>query len=69
MDKILAFKIFCLENYKTVHNLTGKAALEIFQKNKVFDYITSYYDVLHSFGRLYIVEDIDEFIRGMSEEI
>jgi len=62
MDKLITFKVFCLENYKTVHNLTGKTALDIFQKNKVFDYITSYFDVLHSFGRLYIINDIDDFI-------
>jgi len=62
MDKLIAFKVFCLENYKTVHNLSGKTALDIFQKHKVFDYITSYYDVLHSFGRLYIINDIDDFI-------
>jgi len=62
MDKLLAFKVFCLENYKTVHNLKGKDALDIFQKYQVFDYITSYYDVLHSNGRLFIISDIDEYI-------
>jgi len=62
MDKIIAFKVFCLENYKTLHNLTGKKALDIFQKYKIFDYISSYYDVLHTYGRLYIINDIDDFI-------
>ncbi|MDR2702632.1 MAG: DUF3791 domain-containing protein [Spirochaetaceae bacterium] len=62
MDKLLAFKIFCLESYKAVHNLSGKAAIEIFCKYKVFDYIALCYDVLHSTGRLFIVGDIDGFI-------
>jgi len=62
MDKLLDFKVFCLENYKTVHNLTGKAALDIFNNYGVFDYISSCYDVLHSNGRLYIISDIDEYI-------
>jgi hypothetical protein len=62
MDKLLAFKVFCLESYKAVHCLTGKNALEIFVKYRVFDYITSCFDVLHSNGRLYIVSDIDEYI-------
>ena len=62
MDKLLAFKVFCLESYKAVHRLTGKAALDIFFKYGVFDYITACYDVLHSNGRLYIVGDIDEYI-------
>jgi len=62
MDKLLAFKVFCLENYKTAHNMTGKAALDIFQKFQVLDYINSYYDILHSNGRLFIISDIDDYI-------
>ena len=62
MDKLLAFKVFCLENFKVVHNISGKAALDLFQKYSVFDYITSCYDVLHTNGRLHIVSDIDDYI-------
>jgi len=67
MDKLLAFKVFCLESYKAVHRLTGKAALDIFQKYRVFDYIASCYDVLHANGRLYIVGDIDDYIAHREE--
>jgi len=62
MDKILPFKTFCLENYKVFHNLSGKAALDIFIKYKLFEYINDYYDILHSFGLIYFMNDIDEFI-------
>ena len=62
MDKILLFKIFCLENYKIFHNLSGKTAFDIFNKYRLFDYITDHYDTLHSFGLIYLVNDIDEFI-------
>ena len=67
MDKLLSFKVFCLESYKAVHQLTGKTALDIFFKYRVFDYITDCFDVLHSNGRLYIVGDIDEFIAQREE--
>ena len=53
MDKLLAFKVFCLESYKAVHCLTGKAVLDIFQKYRVFDYITSCYDVMPLHNPLY----------------
>ena len=62
MEKILAFKIFCLENYKAAHNLSGNAALEIFQKYQLFDYINDFYDILHSYGRLYLINNFDEYI-------
>ena len=64
MDKIIDFKVFCLESYKLAHNLTGKEALKVFRDNNVFDYIQSFYDVLHSTGQDYIVEDIDVFIKS-----
>ena len=67
MEKILDFKVFCLESYKSVHNLKGKAALNVFNKYKVFDYIVSCYDSLHSTGRLYIISDIDDYITCREE--
>ena len=62
MDKVLPFKIFCLENYKVARNLTGKAAFDIFIKYQVFDYIADFYDVLHSYGTLYLINNLNEFI-------
>ena len=62
MDKVLSFKIFCLENYKAFHNITGKTAFDVHKKYRLFDYITEYYDILHSYGLNYLINDIDEFI-------
>jgi len=64
MDKILEFTVFCLESYKQKHHVSGKVALEVFNDNKVFDYIKSFYDVLHSTGQDYIVKDIDIYIHS-----
>lgn len=64
MDRIIGFTVFCLENYKQVHNMTGKDALEIFNKNQVFDYIKNFYDILHSTGDGYIIKDIDRYIES-----
>ena len=62
MDRSIDFTVFCLESYKNAHHLTGKAAFKVFNENKVFEYIKSFYDVLHSTGQGYIVEDIDIYI-------
>lgn len=64
MDRTIDFEVFCLESYKQAHNLTGKEVLRVFNDNKVFDYIKSFYDVLHSTGQGYIVEDIDVYIKA-----
>ena len=62
MPEVVNFKAFCLERYKHEHNMNGRDTLKLFQKYGVMEYIGSFYDVLHSFGHQYIVQDIDKFI-------
>ena len=62
MSEVVNFKAFCLERYKHEHNMNGRDALKLFQQYEVMEYIASFYDVLHSCGHQYIVQDINEFI-------
>ena len=62
MQEIVRFKAYCLERYKYIHGLNGREALRLFKQYDVMDYISSFYDVLHTFGDQYIVSDIDDFI-------
>lgn len=62
MSQTLQFKVFCVEQYKNAHHISGSQAIQDFKTYGVFDYIGAFYDVLHSTGGKYIVEDIDMFI-------
>ena len=62
MSKTLAFKVVCFEAYRAEKNLSGKETMKLFKKYGVLDYISACFDVLHTTGRDYIVEDIDIFI-------
>lgn len=62
MSNTMQFKVFCIEQYKKEHNMTGAETVKMFKKFGVFDYLGSFFDVLHSTGAKYIVEDIDMFI-------
>ena len=64
MPEIVRFKAFCLERYKYKHNMNGKDTFRLFKQYGVMDYISSFYDVLHTFGDKYLVEDIDLFIKA-----
>lgn len=64
MSKTLDFKIFCFEAYKAHHKMKGRDAMDLFKKYNVFEYLTSCYDVLHTTGREYIIEDIDKYINA-----
>ena len=64
MSKEGNFLIFCIEQYKSAKNLTGKQVIELFRKYRVSEYIMSCFEALHTTGANYIVEDIDLFIDG-----
>ena len=62
MSKEMVFAVFCLENYKTYRNLTGKDAAQLFDEYGVFDYLRDGYDVLHTTGHQYMNHDIDLYL-------
>ncbi|MBE6965441.1 MAG: DUF3791 domain-containing protein [Oscillospiraceae bacterium] len=62
MSKTLEFKSFCFEAYRAEKKLGGREAMLLFKKYGVLDYLGTCFDVLHTTGRAYIIEDIDAFI-------
>lgn len=65
---IAYFVSFCIEQYKNEKHLSGTEAMLLLDKYKVLDYLSEHYDVLHTQGRQWIMEDIDEFIRIRKEK-
>ncbi|MBQ9658832.1 MAG: DUF3791 domain-containing protein [Clostridia bacterium] len=61
--KINEFIIFCLEIYKEKEGLTGKETYELFKKYKILDYLHDGYDVLHTQGDGWLMNDINEFLK------
>ena len=57
---VLFFVAFCLEGYKNKHNLTGKAASELFDRHRIKEYLATHYDILHTQGMPWILEEIEE---------
>lgn len=62
MSKTLEFKTFCFEAYRADKRMSGREAMELFKKYRVLEYLEACFDVLHTTGRAYIIEDIDLFI-------
>lgn len=58
------FLIYCTEQYKVAKNLTGKQVSELFTHYRVWDYVYSCFEALHTTGVNYIVEDIDLYIEA-----
>lgn len=64
MSKELPFMILCVEEYKNQKGMTGKDVMNLFNRYSVCEYIKDFYEVLHTIGTRYIVDDIDLYIRS-----
>ena len=64
MSKEGNFFFYCTEQYKSAKVLTGRQISELFTKYRVWDYIFSCFEALHTTGEKYIVEDIDLYIEA-----
>lgn len=58
------FMIYCTEQYKSAKKLTGKQVADLFTRYRVWDYIYSCFEALHTTGINYIIEDIDLYIEA-----
>lgn len=64
MSRQGVFLIYCVETYKNAKHLTGKQVAELFTRYRVWDYVYSCFEALHTTGANYIVEDIDLYIEA-----
>ena len=67
--KINDFIVFCMEIYKSKKSMTGKEVYELFEKYGVLNYLQEGYEVLHTQGDSWLVNDIEEFldVRGYAK--
>lgn len=64
MSKELPFIVLCIEEYKNKKKITGKDVINLFNKYNVCEYIHEFYEVLHTTGTKYIINDIDLYIKS-----
>ena len=68
MDKtkrdIAYFVSFCIEQYKEAKYLSGSKTATLLSEYGVLEYLAEHWEILHTQGRQWIIEDIDEFIKA-----
>ena len=63
VDKtVFEFYTYCLENYATRKRMSGILAWVLFKETGADAYVTENYDLLHTQGLEYILDDIQRFI-------
>ena len=68
MSKEAKFLVYCMERYRHFKELSGLEVAELFEKYGIYDYITKYFEALHTMGDDYIIQDIDDYIDSMKED-
>ncbi len=61
--EVFEFYTYCLENYATRKRITGMLAWTLFKETGADEYIIENYDLLHTQGMDYILDDIQRYIK------
>jgi hypothetical protein len=63
-EQLIEFISFCIENFKIAHGMKGKDVANLFNESKVFDFLTEGYEIIHTQGKEYIIEEIEIFLKN-----
>lgn len=59
----LYFLSFCIEAYKKKNNMTGEEVMKLFDKTGVSQYLINGYDVFHTQGEQWLMEEIEDYLK------
>lgn len=65
---IAYFISFCIEQYKNKHHMNGEDVVSLFEQYDVLSYLKDNFDVLHTQGHQWLIEEIDELIDNRKNE-
>jgi hypothetical protein len=53
-----------MERYRFYKKLSGEEVAKVFEKYDLYNYVTRYFESLHTMGEQAIMQDIDAYIAG-----
>ena len=65
---IAYFLSFCMEQYKNRHQLSGEEVATLFEQYGVLPYLEDNFEVLHTQGHRWLMDEIDEWINNRKNE-
>ena len=60
--EVFGFYTYCLENYAVRKQISGMRAWVVFKESSAGEYVIDNYDLLHTQGLEYVLDDIQRFI-------
>ena len=65
---IAYFLSFCIEQYKNSHRMSGGEVATLFEQYGVLPYLEDNFEVLHTQGHRWLMDEIDEWINNRKNE-
>ena len=62
-EKKAEFISWCIEVYAAAKSLNGRDVANSFAEKKVLDFLGEHYEILHTQGKNYILDTIDDYIK------
>jgi len=63
-ERVIEFIAFCIENFKVKHGMKGDEVANLFKESKALHFLKESYDILHTQGKEYIIEEIEIYLRN-----
>ena len=64
---IAYFLSFSMEQYRNKHNMSGEEVATLFEQYGVLPYLEDNFEVLHTQGHRWLMDEIDEWINNLVE--
>lgn len=58
------FVSFCIEQYAKAKNMTTEDVVNLFEQYGITEHFCEFYEVLHTQGHNWLIEEIDEMIKN-----
>lgn len=65
---IAYFLSFCMEQYKNKHQMSGEEVATLFEQYGVLPYLEDNFEVLHTQGHRWLMDEINEWINNRKNE-
>lgn len=64
VEERAVFVSFCIEQYAKAKNMTTEDVIDLFEQYGITEHFCEFYDVLHTQGHHWLIEEIDEMINS-----
>ena len=59
---IAMFLSFCIEQYAKAKDMAAEDVVDLFERYGISEHFCEFYDVLHTQGHRWLIEEIDEMV-------